>query len=256
MLSSNSWQCNYNLIPHFPSGLFIIACSLWLDCVILPCNLLLPNTDGGPVARQTSLFPLVWLMGTELVSTERQSRSACRRRANNTSKPPSHVHKNPILVKRDTAHKLGQIILRPRSSFKTSFSLEAKLNASNRHSSLFFLFSVVLTGLKDGRDLNLAFAALSRLSFAIKVLTETPFVFTTSGSFFWHFMANYLQSYFVRMLCSLCVPLANLYAHADFYSHNYINRICPKGETSRWGANQIYCFCRQELTVLHLLVVL
>lgn len=40
-------------------------------------------------------------------------------------------------------------------------------------------------------------------------------------------MANYLQSYFVHMLCSLRVPLANLYAHANFYTPNYINKDLP-----------------------------
>lgn len=60
-------------------------------------------------------------------------------------------------------------------------------------------------------------------------------------------MVYYLQSHFLYTWCfvlCVCASLANLYARANFYTHNYVNRICPEGETSqRGGVEQIKsCF--------------
>lgn len=45
-------------------------------------------------------------------------------------------------------------------------------------------------------------------------------------------MVHNLQSHFVYTW--LFLSGANLYAHANFYTHNYINRICPKGGRVSW----------------------
>lgn len=61
--------------------------------------------------------------------------------------------------------------------------------------------------------------------------------------FFWHFMLHYQQqSHFVYTCFYTSVSLANLYAHANFCIHNYVNRIYPgRGRVREGGGgwNQI-----------------